>query len=247
MKLLALALGAALLLSATVACSGTESDSTELAADDSTANGINCEVRLDRLAITRLEGIAVEEPTRIRISSREKIRHLNELNTMPDAFLNVLRVKNIPIKLTGGTVPNFEEFANLRGQTPRNWPAGSTWDNVPGTGNAQGIYLGDSARNNNTNSLAIHEGIHAVDLATGFTKNNRAIKRLYQAELRRRNTSTDGLTVYRRGNIEEYLAVAVDEYYCNANTRLRLRGLYPELHTYVATSFNADLTEALAP
>jgi hypothetical protein len=73
MKLLALALGAALLLSATVACSGTESDSTELAADDSTANGINCEVRLDRLAITRLEGIAVEEPTRIRISSREKI------------------------------------------------------------------------------------------------------------------------------------------------------------------------------
>lgn len=218
-----------------------DGDSADL---DSARNGINCDVRLDRLTIEKLFGISIVEPTTLRISAKEKARHLNELNLLPTELLDVYRKHDVHIYLTGGTVTNFRQFSSLRGTTPRGWEGtGYTWDSVPGTGTEDGIFLGDSAKPNNAASLSIHEGTHAIDRSIGFSDNSSALKSLYRDELRRAAQTADPNAVYRRSNIEEFLAVAVEEYYCNTKTRTSLLQRYPAMHGYVKNAFSAEVRE----
>jgi hypothetical protein len=198
--------------------------------------------------IEHLAGIPILEPTARKIRTAQKIRHLNELNTTPESFLRVLRTEHVPIELTGGAITNFEEWAHLKGTTPPGWEGtGLTWDSVPGTGTADGLFLGDSAEPNNAYSLAIHEATHSVDLSLGFTDGNAAIRALYANELKRPEATNDPVAHYRRSNIREFLAVAVDEFYCSGTTRTNLLTLYPQMHAYIEHDFNAALDETGSP
>jgi hypothetical protein len=228
-----------------VGCSNPNAD--DGATDEgSTANGVNCDVVYDHLVIDRLDGISVQEPTPEKISQSEKIRHLNELDKTSNAFIDVLRQKKLPIKLTGGAMTNFAEWASYKGKTPRGWEGtGYTWDSVPGTGTADGLFLGDSAKPNNAWSLAIHEGTHAVDRVLQFTVKNSRVKDLYKAELSRPERADDFNSRYRRSNIEEFLAVAVDEYYCSTATRDKLVARYPDMNAYIRDELDAAWEKAL--
>jgi Pro-Pro endopeptidase len=239
-------LGFAALLLGLQACAA-DSDGAAEEFQDSTANGISCEVRLDALTTENLHGIEIDEDSSSkRIPKAEKIRHLNELNRLPTPMLDVFRTFSLPIHLTAGAVTNFRQFRSLRGQTPRGWEGtGQTWDVVPGTGNATGVYLGDSAKPNGTASLAIHEGTHAIDLRLRLTENSRSLQRLYRRELAR-PLLAGGLESYRRSHIEEFLAVAVDQYYCSANTRRLLKGMHPEMATYVENELQDEIQTASA-
>ncbi len=237
---LALAGAAASLLSAVAGCGSIDPSATD--EQDSRANGVDCEVRLDALSIARLHDIPIQDPTSKRIAAQDRIRHLNELGLLPEEMLATFRERGMFIALTGGTVVNFAEFRSLRGTAPRGWEGtGLTWDSVPGTGNARGVYLGDSSRPNNAWSLAIHEATHAVDLSIGFSRRSTELQRLYREELARTPVVGDGNASYRRSNIEEFLAVAVDELRCSTKTRTNLQRRYPAMYTYLSTSFEAEL------
>ncbi len=241
------ALAAATLLAST-GCGSIDPSATD--EQDSRANGVDCEVRLDVLSTARLHDIRIEEPTSKRIGAQEKIRHLNELGLLPEEMLATFRERSMFIALTGGTVVNFSEFRALRGTSPRGWEGtGLTWDSVPGTGNAKGVYLGDSSRPNNAWSLAIHEATHSVDLAVGFSRRSTELQRLYREELARAAVVGDTNAAYRRSNIEEFLAVAVDELRCSTKTRTNLQRRYPAMYRYLSSSFEAELraTRSTAP
>lgn len=237
-----------LALSATAACSlSTSEDDVGSLEQGSTANAVDCDVRLDRLDTPKLHGIAIEEPTAFPISAKEKIRHLNELNRTSAAFLSVLRGKGVPIKLTGGPVTNFSELQGLRGQVPPGWEStGLTWDDVPGTGYSAGIFLGDSALSNDAWSLAIHEGAHAVDASVGLTATSAFFYGVYTRELEHAPVVDDRVAAYRRSNINEFLAVGLDEYFCSAKTRASLAARYPEVYSYVRYRLDRELRAALA-
>jgi hypothetical protein len=214
----------------------------------STYNRVDCEVSLTELHDERLEGIAVLDPTAKRISEKERIRHLNEITRFSDAMLDVLRVRHVPIQLTGGSVVEFAEFAGLKGQVPRGWDGtGYTWDDVPGTGTERGIFLGDSGKPNNAWSLALHEGTHAVDRAVGFSVGSTKLRALYADELTRPESAGDSNARYRRSHIEEYFAVGVDELRCNGTTRARLHSLYPSLEAFLVHDLDAELVARLGP
>lgn len=235
------AVGSAMLASLVGATGCSAADSSDL---DSARNGINCDVRLDQLTIDKLVGISIVEPTTLRISPKEKARHLNELNLLSPDLLDVYRKHNVPIYLTGGTVTNFRQFSSLRGTTPRGWEGtGYTWDSVPGTGTEDGIFLGDSAKPNNAASLSIHEGTHAIDRSLDFSDRSTPLNELYREELGRAAQRLDPNANYRRSNIEEFLAVAVEEYYCNTKTRTNLLQRYPSMHNYVKNSFSAEVRD----
>jgi hypothetical protein len=208
----------------------------------STANGVDCDVAYDALHAEGLAGIDVLEPTSSAIAAKEKIRHLNELSVTPAAYRDVLRTKHIPIKLTGGGVTAFPELAHLSGTVPRGWEGkGHTWDDVPGTGIPSGIYLGDSAKVNNAWSLAIHEGTHAVDLSLQLSERSTKLRAIYTRELQRTPVTGDQNVNYRRYHIQEYLAVAVDEYYCSAAKRAFLEQHYPEVFAYIRDDLDGEL------
>jgi hypothetical protein len=195
-------------------------------------NGIRCDVDYARLDTTNLRGISIRD---IGIGQSEKIRHLNELNAMPDAFLQVMR-DGITINLAAGAITDFPEKSYLKGQVPRGWEGtGYTWDDVPGGGESGNLYLGDSGKVNNANSLAVHEASHSVDIAKSLQSNARLVA-AYDAEKSSPHGS-DNNSTYRLSYLAEYLAIAIDEYYCSATTRGNLRSWYPRAYAWMQNDF----------
>jgi len=212
----------------------------------STANRVDCDIRRDAVVADHMAGIVIEEPTAVSITQKEKIRHLNELNATSDVFLGALRARQLPIKLTGGGVTTFPELAHLRGQVPRGWEGtGYTWDDVPGTGYTAGVFLGDSAMPNNAWSLAIHEATHAIDLTLDLSAKSVALSKIYRAELARPVVAADSVSSYRRSNVQEFLAVAADEYFCSRMTRERLQTQYPDAYAFMRDRFDEEIRIAL--
>ncbi len=200
---------------------------------------MSCKVNYATLHTENLSGITITDNS---ITSSEKIRHLNEINSWPTPMLDIMRA-NIPIKLTHGGITNLPDYAYLKGQTPRGWPAGSTWDMVPGTGTEAGLILGDSSLGNNAWSLATHEGTHSIDRKLALSSHNADIINAYNAEKNSPNAQ-DSNGAYRMSNIEEWLAIAVDEYLCNDQTKANLKAWYPKSYDLVEKKWLPMLTSS---
>lgn len=223
-------------------CSAPEAEEADRAEQDSTYNGHRCDVQYSRLEIGRLAGISVEEPTPYRIDASEKIRHLNELTLLSDAMLSVMRDKGIVVRLTAGGITQFEQHRSERGKVPAGWEGtGKTWDDVPGTGLHDAVYLGSSALANGVYSLSIHETMHSIDLAVGLSRKSEKLAALYKDALAASYDDTDSLERYRRLNRREFIATAVDEYYCSEASRATLRKHYPQVYRYIETELDAEL------
>lgn len=208
----------------------------------SAANGINCDVNYDQLNAAPLAGITIDDRG---IRPAEKIRHLNELSTMPLEFLDVMR-GGVSIHLTAGGVTEFPKFDHLKGVVPRGWEAtGITWDKIPGTAWEGGLYLGDSALGNNAISLAIHEATHAVDQIINIIQKAEFLEAYNQDKYSPH--PTDRGAAYRLNYPEEYLAMAVEGYHCSAATRRELQALYPRAHDFVEQKLPVILKNGIAP
>lgn len=66
-------------------------------------------------------------------------------------------------------MPDLDHMQQYRGVQPRGWPAGSTWDTVPGAwaGGWGRLLLGGGGHGHGSTSLAGHEFGHAADDAAG--------------------------------------------------------------------------------
>lgn len=190
-------------------------------------NGVQCDVSYGALKTDRLAGINITDNN---VKPTEKVRHLNELNSMPTEFLDIMR-GGIRVALTEGGITNLPEYANLKGVQPRGWPDGQTWDIVPGAGAPTLTALGDSFMTNGAQSLAIHEGSHSVASFSGIDKSPEFLA-AWNAE-KGRPHSSDYAGEYRTTHIEEYMAMAIDDYYCSKSTRERLKTMYPKAYAFV--------------
>lgn len=199
-------------------------------------NGIQCDISYASLQTDNLKGIKIQD---YGIPQSEKIRHLNEINSMPKEFLSILRAKTT-INLSAGGITNIPAYANLRGVTPRGWPAGSTWDSVPGVGGVENLGLGDSNLATGTNSLALHEAGHSVSMGVNML-NAAELKQAFQRDNALPNASQDP---YRMNYIEEYVASAIDDYYCNSKSRANLKAKHPNAFSFMETHFLRLLKES---
>jgi hypothetical protein len=100
---------------------------------------------------------------RLRISGNGPAvqQHLRDLELLPDSFHNKLlgyfaRHRKGGIDLVDGPVTDV--MTKLRGVTPRGWPKGMTWDNVPGlqASSTKRVILGGKGEHGCV-SLAVHE------------------------------------------------------------------------------------------
>ncbi len=217
----------------------------QLSPISSAANGYKCDISYSSLQSRNLTGITIKD---LGINREEKIRHLNELNSMPFQFLEAYREQNIRINLTSGGITSFQELSYLKGITPPEWQAVgvfTTWDSIPGTATANGVFLGNSALSNDTFSLALHEGTHALDLSLGLGQKLRMIGSLYQKMRSAGANYADISWNYRTLNVAEFLAVAVDEHFCRAESRNKQKYWYPELYSYMQSQFFQDVSQYL--
>ena len=200
--------------------------------------GIRCDTTYTKLNLTGIKGIQIVD---WGISEKDKIRHINDLNLMSQDMLDVFRRKKMQINLTSGGVTNFPKFQHLKGTTPVNWPQGRTWDNIPGTGDSRGVYLGSTSLPHGAYSLAIHEAANSVDLSL-----NKAISdnpKISELNNRYKNNSnpSDNRKSYRLSNRLEFVAASIDEYYCSQRTNSKLKAMYTVVYQFIQTNLKSIL------
>ncbi|GLY78573.1 anthrax toxin lethal factor-related metalloendopeptidase [Actinoallomurus iriomotensis] len=120
---------------------------------------------------------------RLRVvgSSQVTLRHLIDLEDVPGPFhAHVAEyLRGHPeggIDIVDGPVTDV--MPELRGQTPRGWPAGSTWAQVPGLLDTETRRLVISGHDRPRLS-ALHEFGHAVDFAGGLWSGSKEFTDLY--------------------------------------------------------------------
>jgi hypothetical protein len=122
---------------------------------------------------------------RLRISGNGPAvqQHLRDLELLPDSFHNKLlgHFAGHPkggIDIVDGPVTDV--MTELRGVTPRGWPDGTTWDNVPGLHDpsTNRVILGGQGAHG-SGSLAVHETGHALDHAMGDASDSVEFRQLY--------------------------------------------------------------------
>jgi hypothetical protein len=103
-----------------------------------------------------------------------------ELDGLPESMLQALSAQGTKVVVCRGSVTDY--MTTLRGVTPRGWPAGRTWDGVPGLsstssnevviatvghGTAAGAHVPRTGEGHGAFNLVLHESTHAVDLNQG--------------------------------------------------------------------------------
>lgn len=198
-------------------------------------SGVDC-VDMSNLDTSRLEGVRI---TDLGIENREKIRHLNELNKMPEWYIAAIK-PHVEIVLGPYGYGRFPGNEWLRGIRPTGWPPGFSWDDVAGgtekvmTDGVLKVRLGPSNLANGSGSVAIHEASHGIDFSFGITKSSSSTIQLFN-ELKALPNPGEHRTTYnfRFSHITEFFATAMDDYFCNATTNAKLKSLYPKIHSYI--------------
>ncbi len=103
-----------------------------------------------------------------------------ELERMPVGALRIMKDNGTKVVTCRGTVTDYRP--DLKGQPPRGWNKGDTWDIVPGAyiseqnevvvatvghGTAAGAHVAAHGEGHGSHNLALHEAFHAVDMGHG--------------------------------------------------------------------------------
>lgn len=110
-------------------------------------------------------------------------RHVAELAMIPPSVLQRLRKAGLKeIHIANRSVPELASNQKLRGQRPRGWPDGKTWDTVAGVFNPTKRTIAAGRGEEGSESVVIHETAHALGWMLKLKKHPQLIeahKRLY--------------------------------------------------------------------
>ena len=145
-----------------------------------------------------------------------------QLEKLPKPLLDQLQKGGGSVKVCKGTVTDY--LTDLKGQHPRDWPAGKTWDEVPGCQHGKEVVIATkgtgaddhvplAGEGHGSANLVLHETAHGIDhsvspsLSTG---------RLFNAA---RDADLSALPPYETqpnpGGQEETFAESCARYYAN--------------------------------
>lgn len=138
------------------------------------------EVYIDFPKLKVLDGIL-----KVQDYANPEVKKLvGQLNVYPSNILTSLKNEGLKeIEIANLTTPYMAGNEDLKGVQPRNWPQGSTWEEVPGAYNPNNkTVVAGAAAKHGSEALLIHETGHAVGDLLGFNNSSEvksAHKRLY--------------------------------------------------------------------
>ena len=99
---------------------------------------------------------------------------------MPQQYRDMLQKGGLQFVVVRGSVTEY--YTELKGVTPRGWPAGKTWDSVPGLargivvviatrghGTQGGPYVPATGDGHGSYNLVFHETAHVLGRITGYS------------------------------------------------------------------------------
>lgn len=166
---------------------------------------------------------------------------INNLSKIPEDILRKLLISGGKIKLINGKLTDEQEYAFLKGVTPRGWEGtGKTWDDLSGLGGYPNVVvrIGYSEKTEGTMNLELHETGHAVDCVFNNISKSDNFREIWRIEVDNLFTGTCVLD-YVNKYPEEYFAESFSMYFYSIEGKGRLKELAPltyELISQLASS-----------
>jgi len=199
----------------------------------------------------------------LKYSTDEQLYYLNQvlqqMAKIPPIVHAVITTANFKMELVRDSVVNHPEFAYLRGRTPRGWPAGSVWDEVPGCASKplsptkKTVIAANRLREGHGSvNLVLHEHAHSFDIAlTYLVKSGESLKFKHPRLFSRNDKAfiavwkmTEWNDLYLERYPEEGFAESFAYYFHSPNSRAVLRQKYPLIYHYFVNRFGKYSTWA---
>jgi hypothetical protein len=160
---------------------------------------------------------------------------LGELEKLPPRIHRIIAAVGGHMDILNGRgITDHPTYQVMKGQTPRGWPAGRTWDDVPGVaptrpGEPTAIVVNRLRERHGALNLVIHEHIHSFDYAheVALLGGRRLSDR---PEWRRIHAAASWDREYHRKYPEEGFAYAFELYYHDEATRAAMD---PAIRKYI--------------
>ncbi|MCX4029164.1 membrane-targeted effector domain-containing toxin [Endozoicomonas sp. SM1973] len=114
------------------------------------------------------------------VNEQGRVAVAEQLVKYPVEILDLMKAHKINVVVTNDSITTY--YPHLKGVTPRGWPAGKTWDDVPGVGsfnNQRGSVIAvildpngkwvipPMGQGHGSSNLVLHETAHAIDRIIG--------------------------------------------------------------------------------
>lgn len=171
----------------------------------------------------------------IKYDEKEAAAIINRLNKLPSSLIKKIDEKGVKLKLFTGKLTDNETFKSLAGVIPRGYRSKTTWDNVPGVGGGQTVFvkIGASKKGSGHGSvnLEYHELAHSIDskVLTHASKTNQ-----YAAIWNKEKFKLFPNKPYFQNYAEEYFAETFAMFYVGGAEKQRLKAVAPLTYQYIS-------------
>lgn len=174
-----------------------------------------------------VDEITVLPQEKYDINAVAKIK--NHLKALPESILVHLISSDIHILLVNGPITETKEYSHLKGVVPRGWEGtNKTWDDVPGIGGSKVVVIrigySEKGSGHGSINLELHELAHSID---GILKNNLSSSAAFQSIWKREKDKLFPGEAYFINYPEEYFAEAFALFYCDNDSKKRLKRWAP--------------------
>ena len=168
----------------------------------------------------------------------------DRLENAPQGAIDVVDALGARAALFGGKLTDVYGYRYLRGQQPRGWPAGKTWDIVPGAGGDTGFAANPNreltGRGHSSTSLVLHEYGHTIDHSMArpieaALSDGERFRRGAWREMRRREAPSNYVKAYP----SEWFAEAFARYTKSPQSTASLARWYPQTYSFLRRELGA--------
>jgi Pro-Pro endopeptidase len=165
---------------------------------------------------------------------KESVQIIQSIHKLPPSLLSKLVEKDVKLKLFNGKLTDNASAAHLKGVRPRGYASDATWDDVPGMGGSQIVYVkigaSDKGKGHSSVNLELHELAHSIDqIVYGGIQDNDKFLSIWRKEVR----SLFPNQLYFINYPEEYFAEAFAMYYVNQEQNQCLKEYAPQTYSYI--------------
>ena len=170
-----------------------------------------------------------------KYDEQETAAIINRLNKLPQSLIKKIDQKGVKLQLFTGKLTDNKTVKGLAGIIPRGYQSNTTWDNVPGVGGGQTVFvkIGASNKGNGHGSvnLEYHELAHSIDskILAHASKTNQ-----YLAVWNKEKFVLFPNKPYFQNYAEEYFAETFAMFYVGGAEKLRLKSVAPLTYQYIS-------------
>lgn len=168
----------------------------------------------------------------------DAVRHVQErLSHVPPTAIALTNQLGARSTLFAGVLTDVYRYRSLRGVHPRGWPAGATWDQVPGAGSGAGAAVNpereERGMGHGSTSLSLHEFGHVVDHAIASPRWRVASASPSFQEAWKEMRDRRAPTAYLRDHPEEWFAESFARYTKTPQSAAALARWYPATYSWL--------------